>query len=917
MKKTLAALSAISIFLHLDSPIYAENQQAETDQVIVTMEENAVRPVKNGEVIPVEGQDSQLVSVEVPEGETVESFMDELGKRSDVESVEPDHLIKLAYIANDPYVSLEQYHHRTIGSARAWDKTFGSPDVVVAVIDDGADLRHPDLAGKFVSPYDIVKETGTVIPAGIHGTHVAGIIGSSIDNEKMGAGVAPKTGIMPINVFSGEYAYTSDVIEGIDYAMKNGADIINLSLGGEEPSEALETAVQRANAIGVVLLAAAGNDGENTPNYPAAYPEVISVGSTTSADALSDFSNFGSTIDIVAPGSSIQSTLPGDSFGSMSGTSMATPVVAGVAALIMADNPELSNEHVKKRLYETAKDLGAPGRDDLFGHGRVDAKDALLLAPAKPEVERVTTQSLVVKGKAEAGTLVAIEKDGTILGTGTATANETFSIAIPQQKAGAILTVTATDQLGKVSEKKKVTVADVTAPNAPVVISLYNTETSITGQAETGSTVYAYAGSKEIGKATAADGNFTMKIAKQPTGLSVSLVAVDAVGNESQAAKTVVADGSVKVVVAAYDKLKISWSRVSGADGYEIYRSSPGSKTYSKISSPASSTLSYTDMGLATGKTYYYKVRAYQTIKGKKVYGPYTSNAIGKPAVSGVGSVKSVSAGYNKNKISWSKVAGASGYAVYQATSKTGTYSNIKTIGSGSTLNYTSTDLTAGKTYYYKVRAYYTVNKKKYFGPYSNIVSAKPTVSLVSSFKAAASGYSKNKISWARVSGASGYAVYQATSKTGKYSNVKTIGSGSRLSYTKTGLSTGKTYYYKVRAYRTVNGKKYFGPYSKIASAKSAVSQVSSVKSASSDYRKNKISWSKVTGASGYTVYQATSKTGTYRNIKTTGSGKSLSYTKTGLTSGKIYYYKVRAYRTVNGKKYFGPYSRIDSARPM
>ncbi|TWT03662.1 S8 family serine peptidase [Planomicrobium sp. CPCC 101079] len=911
MKKTLAALSVLTIFLHSDLPASAENYQAETDQVIVTMEEDAVRPVEDGEVIPVEGQENQLVAVEVPDGETVDGFIEELEKRSDVERVEPDHLVKLAYTANDPYISSKQYHHQKIGTIRAWDKTFGSPEVVVAVIDDGVDMLHPELTGKFVSPYDTVKDSATAIPAGIHGTHIAGIISSSIDNQEMGAGIAPNTSIMPINVFSGEYAYTSDIIEAINYAVENGADIINMSLGSEKTSASLESAIQRAHAKGVVLVAAAGNDGVSTPNYPAAYPDVISVGSTTATDTLSDFSNYGPTIDITAPGSSIQSTWPDNSFGGMSGTSMATPVVAGVAALVMADDPELTNEAIEKRLYETAKDLGVPGKDDLFGFGRVSAKDALLLPPEKPEVGKVTDQSTSVNGKAEAGTTIAVKKGGAVVATGTATEKETFAVTIPKQQAGTKLTVIAENRFKKVSEAQEITVVDATPPMLPVVISLYNTATAIKGTAETGSTVYAYVGTGEIGKATSASGSFSMEIAKQPAGTIINLVAADAAGNKSPAAKIIVASASIKVAAATYDKLKVSWAQVSGAHGYEVYRSTSKSGTYSKVSTITSgNTLSFTNSSLTTGKTYYYKVRAYRTISGKKVYGSYTSIASGKTAVSAV-AIKATSAGYDKNKISWAKVNGASGYAIYQSTSKNGTYSNIKTIGNGNILSYTKTRLTTGKKYYYKVRAFRLVNGKRYYGPYSIIASAKPTVSLAS-VKAETAGYNTNKINWSLVRGASGYALYQATSQNGVYSNIKTSGNTSIFSYIRAGLLAGKTYYYKARAYRTVNGKEYFDPYSSFAYATPALEKPSEISVAKAGNASLRASWNKVREAEGYELYRATSKAGKYTKIKTITSGYTTSYTNKGMAGGKTYYYKVRAYRILKGKKIYSSFTAVD-----
>lgn len=188
------------------------------------------------------------------------------------------------------------------------------------------------------------------------------------------------------------------------------------------------------------------------------------------------------------------------------------------------------------------------------------------------------------------------------------------------------------------------------------------------------------------------------------------------------------------------------------------------------------------------------------------------STTLSKPTV------KASSSSYNSNKLSWNKVKGASGYEVLRATSKTGTYKLVKTITSGSTVSYTDTKLATGKTYYYKVRAYRTVDKKRVYSSYSSIVSAKPVLKTPS--VKLTSGSKKATIKWEKISGASGYEVYRATSKSGKYSKIKTITKNSTVSYVNSSLTKNKTYYYKVRAYRTVNGKKIYSSYSVAKSVK-------------------------------------------------------------------------------------------------
>ncbi len=266
---------------------------------------------------------------------------------------------------------------------------------------------------------------------------------------------------------------------------------------------------------------------------------------------------------------------------------------------------------------------------------------------------------------------------------------------------------------------------------------------------------------------------------------------------------------------------------------------------------------------------------------------------------------------YSSNKITWDSLSNVDGYEVYRATSKTGTYSLRKTIASDSPLTYTNTSLTTGRTYYYKVRAYKEVNGEKIYGDFSGVVSAKPQLSTTTAKASSASSasYSSNKVTWNKVSGASGYEIYRATSSKGTYSLKKTVTSGSTLSYTNTGLTTGKKYYYKVRAYRLVNGKKVYGNFSSIVSSSPKLSTPSATLSAGT--KKAYVKWGKVSGASGYEIYRSTKKTGTYSRVKSITSGSTTSYTNSGLTSKKGYYYKVKAYRTVNGKKVYSSYSSV------
>lgn len=395
--KLVPALLAATLTFTMTGPVSSANQDRivekqaeETDRVMVKMEKQDATALRAADISVLESvEDGGVVTVEVPSGKSLASFVEEVKKIEGVESVEPDHLIKLDYVPNDPYVSI-QYHHDRIGTEKAWNLTKGSSDVLIAVIDGGFDVNHSELVDQISYAYSTVTDSSTGVRIGEHGTHVAGIIGSSMDNNRFGTGVAPNTDLLLIDVFGPSSAYTSDVIEGIYLAVDAGADIINMSLGNYNYSYNLDKAVQYAHANGAVIVAASGNDDTDLSHYPSSLDNVIAVGATDSYDDITDYSNYGNDQDLVAPGTDIYSTLPYEQFDKMTGTSMAAPVVSGVAALILANEPYLTNVEIEERLFSTAEDLWMPGKDIFFGHGLVNAEAALMANENPVKSERIS-----------------------------------------------------------------------------------------------------------------------------------------------------------------------------------------------------------------------------------------------------------------------------------------------------------------------------------------------------------------------------------------------------------------------------------------------------------------------------------------------------------------------------------------------
>ncbi|WP_288798674.1 S8 family serine peptidase [uncultured Arsenicicoccus sp.] len=271
--------------------------------------------------------------------------------------------------------------------------------VTVAVVDTGVDGGHPDLRGVLVPGAQFLEPsaggtggTGATDPNG-HGTHVAGIIAAVADNRVGVAGMAPGTRIMPVRVLDGHgEGWTSDIARGVIHAANHGATVINLSLGSDQPDVTLDKAVQYAVAKGVVVVAAGGNErlAGNRASYPAAYANVIGVAATTSSSRAAAYSNTGRYIDVAAPGDGIVSTYPTrlirSGYARMSGTSMATPLVAATVAGLRAARPSLTVAQVQSLLASTATDLGVRGRDDTYGAGLVDANRALCTLRVCPAV---------------------------------------------------------------------------------------------------------------------------------------------------------------------------------------------------------------------------------------------------------------------------------------------------------------------------------------------------------------------------------------------------------------------------------------------------------------------------------------------------------------------------------------------------
>jgi thermitase len=292
------------------------------------------------------------------------ALLNHLRKRSDVEFAEFDSVVQAFLQPDDPYFStsistshygnVSQWGPKAVSAPAAWDLTTGSSNITIAIVDTGIDSTHPDLSSKVVGQYSF---TGSTKDGFGHGTHVAGIAAAATNNDVGIAGMCPNCSILSVKVLDDQGSgYMSDVASGITYAASHGARVISLSLGGNSRSETLHSALDYAIANNALPVCATGNNGSslNTPE-PGYWHDCLSVVATDQNGARASFSNYGIKADVAAPGVAILSTMPtypvtltGGSYGyrmnydALSGTSMATPIVAGIAGLVLSQNPSLT-----------------------------------------------------------------------------------------------------------------------------------------------------------------------------------------------------------------------------------------------------------------------------------------------------------------------------------------------------------------------------------------------------------------------------------------------------------------------------------------------------------------------------------------------------------------------------------------------
>jgi subtilisin family serine protease len=346
---------------------------------VAPAEAEAIIEQTGADAEPIPGTDTLEVTAAEPELAEVAA---ELTAEPDVEAVEPNRVRSASRVPNDPSYPTQQPYLTRIGAPTAWDVADTGASTVVAVLDTGVDRDHPDLAPNLVAGRDFVNLDADPSDDNGHGTAVAGVVGAATGNGGGVAGVAWNARIMPVKVLGANgTGLDGDIASGITWATDQGADIINLSLGGFGSSTALDQAVDYALAHDVLVVAAAGNQAAGVPSFPAALPGVLAVTAVDAQGSFAWFSNHGPWVTLAAPGISVVTTAlaagPTMAVAPVTGTSFSSSIVAGVGALVRERHPAWGWGKVAYELVRTARDAGPAGVDDAYGFGIVDAAAAL------------------------------------------------------------------------------------------------------------------------------------------------------------------------------------------------------------------------------------------------------------------------------------------------------------------------------------------------------------------------------------------------------------------------------------------------------------------------------------------------------------------------------------------------------------
>ncbi len=811
--------------------VFKDNVSTKKINNVVKSEDGIVQDIKQLD------DTNKSVEVKISSNTTMEDAIESFKENKSVKYVQPNYKYSLKNngVYNDPSYG---YHMDLIKAKEAWSLVESKGNITkVSVIDTGVDIKHEDLQKNLVSNSSYIRTLGgkrisTIYDSGEHGTHVTGIIGATYGNGIGISGVASGTNnnlvkIMVVGTSSDGYnLYTSDVIEAINYSKENGAKVINMSFGGEGRDRAMEAAIKDAYDSGIVLVAASGNDSVNTYSSPSDFKEVISVNASNVYNKAMYWSDYGTYKDITAPGYNIMSTLPGDIYNVSSGTSMASPVVSAVVALMLDANPNLTPAEVYNILCAST---GQTYFDEELAYGIVDAKSAVeasinasnsinasevTIKDFDAEVyenDDITLESLVrpatslkkVKWESSDTSIATVDENtgrvtGVTSGIVTITAtiddkSDSIKLRVKESKNQTSITIENKDKYKNIVKGfSDLLYAKITPEDAT------NNEVYWTSSNRTVVDIdeYGIIDAKEVGTATITaktyDGrysdSFTINVS-DPANIEFTKLTYKILIGNTYTYKANVLDSKGKVLNVNNE---IIWGSTN--------------QTIAKIDSKTGKLTP-----LKPGTTYITAtVKDADGINGtiKKSIRLYVgkSNYANKDY-----NLKVYSKTYNSITLKWNKIPVMSKYVLERATKANGPYTVINNNLSTSTTKYTDKNLKLGQTYYYRIKGFYS-NTKSF--DYSYVVNTKTTLNTpvlyVNNYKT-----KSLKLSWKKVPGATKYVIYRSSSAKGPY---KAIISTSKTSYINKNLKKNKKYYYKLRAYKVVDGKRVYSPYSSIKS---------------------------------------------------------------------------------------------------
>jgi uncharacterized protein YjdB len=737
------------------------------DQLIVTFDDGTsnarIKSVVNKkdascETIARVGNGDKAAQVDISNDDSMKQAIAKFQSDSRVKSVQPNY--KYETESEDPYLNTGagtsyQYQLKDTNATAAWSELESGSHgrTLVAVIDTGVDAGHEDLQanmktdrsgtyvrtldGKQVTAADDSDETDG------HGTHVTGIIGATYNNGKGGSGIASGHNndlvqVMTVGTSSdGVSMYTFDIVSAIEYSVSKGAGVINMSLGGAGRDRVLEAAVKKAYDAGVVIVAAAGNDGVDAYSDPSDMKEVISVNASNSNDQATYWSDYGLPKDITAPGNNILSSLPGNTYGLMSGTSMASPVVAGIVALVRDAAPSLTPAQIYNIICATTRQNGTFD-SKATAYGIIDA--AAAVKAAKEASASIDVTALSIKQKTASvyeGDDISLE---TLVLPATSLKPVTWSSSDESiakvDSNGYVTGVSAGDAVitaaagGKtvtctVTVKAPVKAAAITFKNIPADNELaIGEETAVSAtvspSTSTNSEIYWSSSDRNIAKAD--EGGYI-------TGVSEGTATITArtydgkVQNSFQItvkpAVTRVQLTSTPKWIQIGDKVTFTGRLLNSSGTTDVaHNHITWASSYRRIAKVDPDTGVATP--LAAGAFY---IKAYDST-GSLV--AYKRVIVAKKNYSGKDySLRKTKVKKTSVTLRWNKISIASGYVLQRATAKNGKYKTIKVIRKGSVATYKNSHLKSGKRYYYRVRAVYVKNGVKKSFSYSNRLAVK------------------------------------------------------------------------------------------------------------------------------------------------------------------------------------------------